>query len=75
MQPAISRIQALKGLEASGCCTALQDGGGCRAKILIGADGNLSQVRRQLLDDGLPTFAGVAVWRAVRCGAPMHTVH
>jgi 2-polyprenyl-6-methoxyphenol hydroxylase-like FAD-dependent oxidoreductase len=53
------------------CC--VQGGGGCRAKVLIGADGNLSQVRRQLLQDGLPTFAGVAVWRAMRCGeASLH---
>ncbi len=51
----------------------MQGGGGCRAKVLIGADGNLSQVRRQLLQDGLPTFAGVAVWRAMRCGeASLH---
>ncbi|CAK0782174.1 hypothetical protein CVIRNUC_005595 [Coccomyxa viridis] len=27
-------------------------------------DGNLSAVRQQMLGDGLPRFAGVAVWRA-----------
>jgi 2-polyprenyl-6-methoxyphenol hydroxylase-like FAD-dependent oxidoreductase len=37
--------------------------------LLVGADGNLSQVRRQLLDDGLPQFAGIAIWRAMRCAA------
>ncbi|GMH39906.1 hypothetical protein BSKO_07810 [Bryopsis sp. KO-2023] len=34
-----------------------------RAKIVIGADGNQSQVRQHLLNDGLPRFLGVAVWR------------
>lgn len=38
------------------------------AAVLVGADGNLSDVRRQLLDDGLPRFAGLAVWRAMRWG-------
>ncbi|CAL8467996.1 g7534 [Coccomyxa elongata] len=44
----------------------LKDGRQYRAKILIGADGNLSQVRKQLLADGLPRFAGLAIWRAMR---------
>lgn len=44
----------------------VQDGRKFRAKVLIGADGNLSQVRKQLLDDGLPRFAGLAIWRAMR---------
>ena len=39
------------------------------ASVLVGADGNLSDVRHQLLADGLPRFAGLAVWRAVRCAA------
>jgi len=38
------------------------------ASVLVGADGNLSRVRGQLLGDGLPRFAGLAVWRAMRCG-------
>lgn len=45
----------------------MQDGRRYRAKVLIGADGNLSQVRKQLLADGLPRFAGLAIWRAMRC--------
>ena len=47
----------------------LQDGRTVTAAVLVGADGNLSDVRRQLLDDGLPRFAGLAVWRAMRWGA------
>ena len=46
----------------------LQDGRTVTAAVLVGADGNLSDVRRQLLDDGLPRFAGLAVWRAMRWG-------
>lgn len=43
----------------------MQDGRELGAKILIGADGNLSAVRKQLLNDGLPRYAGLAVWRAM----------
>ena len=42
----------------------MQDGRKLSTKVLIGADGNLSAVRHQMLGDGLPRFAGVAVWRA-----------
>ena len=43
----------------------MQDGRKSGAKVLIGADGNLSAVRKQLLNDGLPPYAGLAVWRAM----------
>jgi 2-polyprenyl-6-methoxyphenol hydroxylase-like FAD-dependent oxidoreductase len=44
-----------------------QDGRKVGAKVLIGADGNLSAVRKQLLNDGLQHYAGLAVWRAMGC--------
>jgi 2-polyprenyl-6-methoxyphenol hydroxylase-like FAD-dependent oxidoreductase len=47
----------------------MQDGRTYTAKVLIGADGNLSQVRKQLLADGMPRFAGLAIWRAMRCAS------
>ncbi|EIE20795.1 FAD/NAD(P)-binding domain-containing protein [Coccomyxa subellipsoidea C-169] len=53
-------------LEEGGVIVHLKDGRSYRAKVLIGADGNLSQVRKQLLADGLPRFAGLAIWRAMR---------
>lgn len=56
------------GLQWSGV-VAMQDGRTYRAKVLIGADGNLSQVRKQLLADGMPRFAGLAIWRAMRCAS------
>ncbi|KAL3136312.1 hypothetical protein ABBQ38_005577 [Trebouxia sp. C0009 RCD-2024] len=35
-----------------------------RAKLLIGADGYFSRIRKQCLDDGPPKFAGLVMWRA-----------
>ena len=43
----------------------MQDGTTLQSKVLVGADGNLSTVRKQLLDDGLPRYAGLAIWRAM----------
>eukprot|EP00208_Stichococcus_sp_RCC1054_P001533 CAMPEP_0206142378 /NCGR_PEP_ID=MMETSP1473-20131121/16630_1 /ASSEMBLY_ACC=CAM_ASM_001109 /TAXON_ID=1461547 /ORGANISM="Stichococcus sp, Strain RCC1054" /LENGTH=440 /DNA_ID=CAMNT_0053537357 /DNA_START=156 /DNA_END=1478 /DNA_ORIENTATION=- len=34
------------------------------AKLVVGADGAFSPVRRQCLDDGKPDFAGSVIWRA-----------
>ncbi|KAK9808815.1 hypothetical protein WJX72_004188 [[Myrmecia] bisecta] len=48
-----------------GVVAHFRGGGSCQAKLLIGCDGNLSQVRKQLLDDGLPTFGSLAIWRAM----------
>lgn len=43
----------------------MQDGRKLQAKLLIGADGNLSALRKQLLGDGLPRYDDLAVWRAM----------
>ncbi|KAK9808789.1 hypothetical protein WJX72_003718 [[Myrmecia] bisecta] len=48
-----------------GVVAHFRGGVSCQAKLLIGCDGNLSQVRKQLLNDGMPTFGGLAVWRAM----------
>ncbi|DBA92281.1 TPA: hypothetical protein ACH3X2_003708 [Trebouxia sp. C0005] len=40
-----------------------------RAKVLIGADGYFSRIRKQCLNDGPPLFAGCVMWRA-RIAAP-----
>ncbi|KAK9901587.1 hypothetical protein WJX75_003519 [Coccomyxa subellipsoidea] len=53
-------------LGEGGVIVHLKDGRTYTAKVLIGADGNLSQVRKQLLADGMPRFAGLAIWRAMR---------
>lgn len=39
------------------------------ARVLIGADGNLSGVRAALLGDGPPAYSGLSVWRG-QCPAP-----
>ena len=35
-----------------------------KAKLLVGADGNMSAVRQQVLGDGPPQFLGTVIWRA-----------
>lgn len=41
------------------------DGAEERGDVLIGADGAHSTVRRQLLDDGPPRFAGYTIWQGI----------
>jgi 2-polyprenyl-6-methoxyphenol hydroxylase-like FAD-dependent oxidoreductase len=45
-----------------------------RAAVLVGADGNQSGVRAQLLGDGPPTYTGLAVWRG-QCPVPAGWPH
>ncbi|KAL3154854.1 hypothetical protein ABBQ38_011396 [Trebouxia sp. C0009 RCD-2024] len=45
-----------------------------RAKILIGADGYFSRIRKQCLNDGPPMFAGCVMWRA-RIAAPEEGIY
>jgi salicylate hydroxylase len=45
-----------------------------RAGVLVGADGNMSGVRAQLLGDGPPHYTGLAVWRG-QCPAPPDWPH
>ena len=40
-----------------------------RASLLIGADGNQSGVRSELLGDGPPAYSGLSVWRG-QCDTP-----
>ncbi|EIE24293.1 acyl-CoA N-acyltransferase [Coccomyxa subellipsoidea C-169] len=49
---------------ADGVIVNFKDGSSVRARMLIGADGYFSKVRRQMLDDGPPEFTGNIMWRA-----------
>jgi 2-polyprenyl-6-methoxyphenol hydroxylase-like FAD-dependent oxidoreductase len=51
--------------EGGGVVARLSDGGEARGDVLVGADGLHSAVRRQLLGDGPPRYAGYTSWRAV----------
>lgn len=44
------------------------------AAVLVGADGNQSAVRAQLLGDGPPTYSGLSVWRG-QCPVPPDWPH
>ncbi len=48
---------------------ALEDGGVARGDLLIGADGIHSAIRRQLVGDGEPRYAGYTCWRGVTADA------
>jgi 2-polyprenyl-6-methoxyphenol hydroxylase-like FAD-dependent oxidoreductase len=52
-------------LGSSGVTAVLEDGGRVTGNLLIAADGIHSTVRRQLLPDVTPHYAGYVVWRAV----------
>ena len=52
-------------LEVNAAERGVQGGTTLQSTVLVGADGNLSTVRKQLLADGLPRYAGLAVWRAM----------
>jgi 2-polyprenyl-6-methoxyphenol hydroxylase-like FAD-dependent oxidoreductase len=51
--------------DADGVTVRLADGGRARADWLIGADGIRSTVRRQLLPDLEPAYAGYVAWRGL----------
>jgi len=51
--------------DALGVTAMFADGSRARADLLIGADGIHSTVRRKLLPDAQPQYAGYVVWRAV----------
>jgi salicylate hydroxylase len=67
-------------LRLGSCVEGLEEGGGpggrvrismrggeadIEAGLVIGADGFFSPVRQQILNDGLPTYAGSRLWRAL----------
>ncbi len=54
---------------ADGVSVRLADGRSFAGDLLIGADGIHSALRRQLLGDGLPLYAGYFCWRGV-CADP-----
>lgn len=56
--------------ETDGVVAVLDDGEEVRGDVLIAADGLRSAVRRQLLGDGEPTYAGYTSWRGVARGVP-----
>ncbi len=59
--------RAIEGFEqdAGGVTARLADGGRARADWLIGADGIRSTIRRQLLPDLEPGYAGYVAWRGL----------
>jgi 2-polyprenyl-6-methoxyphenol hydroxylase-like FAD-dependent oxidoreductase len=59
--------RAIEGFEADevGVTVQLADGGRARADWLIGADGIRSTVRRQLLPELEPAYAGYVAWRGL----------
>jgi FAD-dependent urate hydroxylase len=44
-------------------CLEFTNGQKCKARLVIGADGNLSQVRSILFDGETPEYAGSCIWR------------
>ncbi len=59
-----SRVSGYRSDEG-GMTALLERGGEHRGDVLIGADGIRSRIRTQLLDDGLPIFAGHVLYRAL----------
>ena len=51
--------------DGSGVTARFEDGREARGDVLVGADGIDSTVRRWLLGDGPPRYAGYIAWRAV----------
>jgi 2-polyprenyl-6-methoxyphenol hydroxylase-like FAD-dependent oxidoreductase len=51
--------------DAGGVTARFADGSAERGDVLIGADGLRSAVRRQMLGDGPPRYAGYTAWRGV----------
>ena len=44
-------------------CLEFSNGEKCKSRMVIGADGNLSQVRSILFDGETPEYAGACIWR------------
>jgi 2-polyprenyl-6-methoxyphenol hydroxylase-like FAD-dependent oxidoreductase len=53
--------------DAHGVTATLSDGSRASGELLIAADGLFSTVRRQLLPDVTPAYAGYVGWRAIVC--------
>lgn len=74
IQPELgARLEAVE-QDAAGVGARFEDGREARADVLVGADGVDSTVRRLVLADGAPRYAGYVAWRAIARFEPARVI-